>query len=465
MADVVPLLESCKWLGKRAYAILGERRVGGNPFWLAGTKVWERREPLGHIGIIATWNYPVQLLGIQLAQALVAGNTVVVKPSERAPRTQLKLLDLALEAGLPPGTLTVMPATREAGEAMLTSGRFDHVIFTGSTEVGRAIARTIAPTLTPATLELSGRDSAIVLGDANPALAARAIWGAVCANSGQTCMGPRRALVHDAVYPAFVQELERLAAKSVPRSLIDVTSVGRCRELVADAVRAGGRLVVGGQHSGSSLDAARAWSPTAVVDCPSGAALVEGRHFGAVIAVVRVRSLDEAITLHEMCDQRLATSIYTKNIALAREIAPSLGSTTVTINDTLMPTAHPAVSVGGRGASGMGLSRGVEGLLAMTRPVYVSTGKHSARRLAETPPSGLVGMTISLLMRWYGSARYNAPASPRSTMRESAGEPTGDQSARLAASGGDSATNVRHEAPNLASGSDQQAALSGGGGS
>ena len=403
MSDLLPLLAACRWLEKRAPALLAPRRIRSTPWWLSGTRIIEERAPLGTVAIIATWNYPIQLLGIEMVQALAAGNRVIVKPSENAPKTQLRLLELAIEAGLPPmGVLDWTQPTREAGAELLAehaSGlrRFDHVLFTGSTPVGREIAQALAPTLTPCTLELSGRDSAFVLEDADPVKAARAIWAAVTINHGQTCMGPRRALVHQSVDPDFVSTLRTLAAKAPVRRLINDAAADTFQRLVSTAIADGGQDAAGPNapalRDGTSVRA------TAIIDCPMATPLVEGRHFAPALAVLPVPTLSYALSLHRRCDQHLTASIFTKDIASARALAPELGATNVTINDVILPTAHPAVSIGGRGDSGWGLSRGVEGLLAMTRPVYVSTGKHGVARVLDTPGPRMAGMVTWVLMR------------------------------------------------------------------
>ncbi|MFM7799307.1 MAG: aldehyde dehydrogenase family protein, partial [Planctomycetota bacterium] len=238
--------------------------------------------------VIATWNYPLQLVGIQLTQAVVAGNRVVVKPSERSPRSQRMLLDLARAAasaaGLPPDTVTSAEATREAGRELLERERFDHVVFTGSTAVGREVALACARTLTPSTLELSGRDSAIVLADADPKLAARSIWHAATMNAGQTCMAPRRALVDRAIYQRFLDALRPLAASARPVRLADPSMADRCVQLAEAAVQAGGRSLRG------VIEPANAGSmrPLCVESCPRDTELFEGDHFGPVLAVVPV---------------------------------------------------------------------------------------------------------------------------------------------------------------------------------
>ena len=142
--------------------------------------------------------------------------------------------------------------------------------------------------------------------------------------------------------------------------------------------------------------------PTAVLDCPRDSELVDGRHFGPAIAVVRVEDVNEAIELHTRCDQHLSTSIFTAKPSRVSKLVPLLGVTSVTINDCIIPTAHPEASIGGRGDSGVGLSRGSQGLLDMTRPVFVSTSKGLARKSLSPPPAFVVGL-IARSLRWiYG---------------------------------------------------------------
>ena len=178
------------------------------------------RASLGRVLIIATWNYPIGLLGVQLVQAIAAGNHVTVKPSERSPESQRRLAGLAA-ACAPRGWIEVLDASRCEGERAVQNGAFDHVVFTGGTATGRQVAASAAQTLTPTSLELSGSDSALVLADADVRQAARRIWQAVTLNAGQTCMAPRRALVDRAIYGAFVAELAPLAAAARSVRLVD----------------------------------------------------------------------------------------------------------------------------------------------------------------------------------------------------------------------------------------------------
>jgi aldehyde dehydrogenase (NAD+) len=398
MGDVGPLLAVCKWLEKSGESELKPRRQRGGGILTVGQKVWVQRVPLGHIAIIATWNYPIHLLGVQLVQAIFPGNCVTVKPSEHAPRTQELLLSVARQTGCPESVLTWTPATREAGRTLLDGAHFDHVIFTGSTPVGQAIARTLAATLTPSTLECSGRDSALVLEDADPDLAARSIWNGVEFNGGQTCMGPRRALVHTAVYERFLAALSPFAAGARPRRLIDAHSANHTFGLARAAVEAGGRSLSGIIEPPKDNHLI----PLVIVDCPPEAELVKGDHFGPAIAVVRCESLERMLTLHGNAGQYLATSVFTSDIAQAQTLAPALGSGTVTINDCIMPTAGPLVGIGASGLAGWGVTQGREGLLALTKPLYITSTSRILRAPLGEPLPKITNHLFAFIQRWYG---------------------------------------------------------------
>lgn len=398
MGDVGPLLAVCKWLEVHGKSELKPRRQPGGGVLTLGQKLWISRVPLGHIAIIATWNYPVHLLGVQLVQALFAGNRVTVKPSEQSPRTQALLLQLAIEAGCPATHLMWTQPTREAGKTLLEQNTFDHVIFTGSTPVGQAIARSLANTLTPSTLECSGRDSALVLEDADPVLAARSIWNGVEFNGGQTCMGPRRALVHALVYDRFLKALSPFAAGVRPRRLIDAAAAERTYSLARDAVRSGGRSL-----SGILEQPQQQWMvPVAIVDCPPESELFRGDHFGPAIAIVRCESLSQMLELHRSGGQYLATSVFTSDLRQGQKLAPILGSGTVTINDCIMPTAGPLVGIGASGMAGWGVTQGREGLLAMTRPLYVTSTSRILRPPLGEPLPKITDHLFAFIQRWYG---------------------------------------------------------------
>ena len=419
VSELLPLRAALRWHERHLEALLGPAPVEGRPWWLLGQRHGTCRVPVGDVAIIATWNYPIQLLGIQLAQALAGGNRVWVKPSEHAPRTQARLVELALAAGISPDRLRMVESDRDAGPRLLASRRFDHIVFTGSTTVGRAVAAVAAESLTPTTLELSGRDSAIVCGDADPRLAARSIWQAVAMNGGQTCMAPRRALVHRSVLRPFLDAITPLAASARPRRLIDAAAATRVRDLVEGALRRGGRRVTGVPDDAGRRDP-RTIRPTAIAHVDPEAPLVAGDHFGPALAIVEVDSLEAALEIHGRCDQHLATSVFTRR---PRALAPFVGrlrASTITVNDCLLPTAHPAVSIGGSRLSGWGVSRGREGLQALTREVHLASTSTRIRVPAETPS----GRAAAWLLRFAGRGGATPPPTRRTTHPAGGADPS-----------------------------------------
>lgn len=396
VAEVMPLVASARWHARRGGRLLADRRLPGRPWWMFGQSARVRRVPLGRVGIIATWNYPIQLLGIQILQAILAGNRVVVKPSERSPESQRRLIELARAAGLPDGVLESTAADREAGAEMLSDPDLDHLVFTGSTTVGRRVAMAAAERMLPTTLELSGCDSAIVLADADPVLAARSIWNAVVFNAGQTCMAPRRVLVHADVAAAFAAAIVPLAAGAALRPMIDLPAAERHRRLVEDAVSRGGRIAA--MSTDHQTD--RRARPQVVLDCPVDAEAFSADHFGPLLAVRAYREEADLLDLHRRGGRHLATAVYTGDDANADRLVPELGGGLVTINDCLVPSAHPATSIAPVGESGWGVSRGVEGLLAMTRPVMVTrTGR---LRPPAGEPDARAKRFLEGLVRWWG---------------------------------------------------------------
>ncbi|MEO1583235.1 MAG: aldehyde dehydrogenase family protein [Planctomycetota bacterium] len=381
-SEILPLLSVCGWHRKHAARVLRDRRTPGKPLWLLGVRHRVARRPLGRVAIIATWNYPVQLVGVQIIQAFMGGNEILVKPSERSPATQNLLLDLFGRAGIATERIDASP---EAGEAMVREADFDHLVFTGSTGVGRAIARVLAERLIPSTLELSGNDSAVVLPSADPALAARCIWYALTLNHGQTCMAPHRVLVAEEVRDRFLEALRAAAADAEPRKLIDEASTERCRAVAREAVDAGGELIAGDPD-------ADPLSAIVIADAPPGSRLHRGEHFGPLLSV---RTLTDDI---EPADP-LTVSVFGEP-SEARHFAALSRAGTILINDCIIPTGHPGAPLSAAGDSGWGVSRGVEGLLAMTRPTAISSTNKKIR-LPLDPPATPVASITPWLRRLY----------------------------------------------------------------
>lgn len=344
-SEVLPVADAARWLEKHAARILRPRRVGGRPMWLMGCQDVVYRRPWGVVAVVGTWNYPLFLNAVPVLHALVAGNAVVWKPSENAPRFAELFAELVRDAGFPSGTFTRLPATREAGP-LVAEADVDFVHFTGSEPVGRQLAKRLGERLIPSALELSGCDAMFVLNNANVELAARAAWYGATLNKGRTCMATRRVFVQRDVWERFIELVNREATPS------------------------GGMIL------------------TPPPDHPAR----RESTFIPRLAVLPFDTLDEALALHAESPFRLTASIFTRNIGDARSLAARLAVGAVVINDVIAPTAHPGTPFGGRGASGWGVTQGDEGLLQMTVPqtvtVHAGTFRPHVESVLRADPAG-----------------------------------------------------------------------------
>lgn len=384
--ELLPTAAAMKFLLKEAGSILKPRRVRSTPIWLIGSRDVVHRRPWGIVGIIGTWNYPIYLNVIQIAQALVVGNGVLWKPSEVAPRTADLIHRLFLDAGIPPALLQKLPATREGG-AQLAEADVDHVVFTGSDRVGRKLAARLGERLIPSTLELSGIDAMFVLEDADMAMALHAVWFGVTLNRGQTCIAVRRVFVpRKMLSEGFLERFLEFSGSSKRKSASRSALPNNQREWIQallDAAKTHTGMRIRVMHSPwpSTADA-----PNQIIDAPvflispdATPAICREPVFGPVATFIPYDSIDHAIALSAQCPFGLSASIFTKDIAKAKELASRIRAGSVIINDALAPTAHPDTPFGGRGDAGWGVTQGREGLLGMTVPQVVTVRKGSFR--------------------------------------------------------------------------------------
>jgi acyl-CoA reductase-like NAD-dependent aldehyde dehydrogenase len=386
-SELLPLAEACRFLERQAWSLLRPRRVPSRtrPLWLWGQHDVVHRRPRGVVGIIGTWNYPLLLNGVQILQALTAGNGVVWKPSEVAPQSTAALFDLLSDS--PPGLVQMLPATREMGGA-LADADVDHVVFTGSESVGRKLAEHLGGRLVSSTLELSGCDAFFVLDDADVNLAARAAWFAASINRGQTCIAARRAFVQRPRYQAFLDALRPLVEQTAPMRLALAGQVRQADRLVEAALSEKGRLISGrtpGDGDGQTC------ALRVVADARPEWAVCQEASFAPLLAVLPFDDDRQAIEMQHHCPFGLAASIFTGKPRRAQEMAARLNVGMVTINDVIAPTAHPATPFGGRDASGWGVTQGVEGLLEMTVPQVVSV--RAGKWRPHYDPPGSTAMT------------------------------------------------------------------------
>jgi acyl-CoA reductase-like NAD-dependent aldehyde dehydrogenase len=369
VGEVLPTADACRFLERRAPALLRGRRVSfwSRPLWLFGQSDVVYRRPRGVVGIIGTWNYPLYLNAVQILHALVAGNAVVWKPSEVTPSFAELLHKLLLEAGFPADLVQRLPATREMGPALAEAG-VDHVVFTGSAAVGRKLAAKLGERLVSSTLELSGCDAQFVLDDADVGMAARAAWFGMTMNRGQTCIAVRRVFVHRPRYAEFLDLLRPLAERATPAPLTLPAQARQAEQMVEDALEHGAKLLVDGPR----ISEGGTFRPTALLDATPEMTVCREAAFAPIMAVLPFDTVEEALRLEAHSPFALAASVFTNNYPTALWVADHLRAGAVTINDVIVPTAHPATPFGGSGSSGWGVTQGAEGLLEMTVPQVVS---------------------------------------------------------------------------------------------
>ena len=370
-SELLPIASALKFLERHARRILAPRKISlwDRPLWLWGCHDVVHRRPWGVVGIIGTWNYPLFLNLVPIAQALTAGNTVIWKPSEQAPRCAQVLGRLFQEAGVEDGVLHILPATREAGP-QLAEANIDYLLFTGSETVGRQLASRLGERLIPSTLELSGCDTMWVMPDADIPLAVRAAWFGMTFNRGQTCIAVRRILVQQSIAEAFYTELKNWldhVPQSNPVQLQTPTQKEQFDRLLCDALKHGARPLPAVEK-----EVAEGCRPTFLWNVPADAAVMRETCFAPLAAIAVFDTIEQALAWTRQCSFALAASIFTQDLALAQQLAAELPAGYVTINDVLVPTAHPATPFGGRGASGWGVTQGPEGLLSLTVPQVVS---------------------------------------------------------------------------------------------
>ncbi len=325
--------------------------------------------PHGVVAVIAPWNFPLQLALVPTISALLAGNTVVLKPSEVTPLVSRTIEALLREAGLSPELVHVVHGDGETGAA-LCRAPVDMIFFTGSPATGRRVMAAAAERLVPVELELGGNDPMIVRADAPIERAARAaVWGGML-NAGQMCISVERILVDEAVAPRFrAALLDQVAALRVggPDEDADVGPIISPAQLhvverhVADAIERGARLLCGGARM---LRAGCFYEPTVLDGVTPDMAIWREETFGPVLALRTFRSDREAIELANDTPYGLTASVFTRDLAAGRRVAAQLRAGHVYVNDVVTPVGDPALPFGGFGRSGFGRYHGDAGLLA-----------------------------------------------------------------------------------------------------
>src|SRR5258705_920688 len=376
--EVVPSLDLMHYFARHTARLLRPTRIDlGHYKWMGRTSRIVYK-PLGVVGIIAPWNFPWATPLDEIVMALMAGNAVVVKPSEFTPLTALKIGEVFKEAELPKGLLEIVTGDGATGAALIDAV-VDKIIFTGSVATGKRVAEAAARHLTPVVLELGGKDPMIVLEDAKLENAARAaVWGAFC-NSGQACASIERCYVHESIASKFIElvvtETRALKQGNPQASDVDIGAMTNERQLrvvedhISDAVTRGARVLAGG-HSGEEK---QGWfhEPTVVTNVDHSMALMRDETFGPVLPIMRFGSDDEAIRLANDSIYGLTASIFTSDLARGRRVAEQIQAGTVMINEVVYTHALAQTPWGGVKQSGYGRTHGRLGLLELVIPQHI----------------------------------------------------------------------------------------------
>ncbi len=374
VADVAILT---RHYARRGPRYLADRRAPGMLPVLTGTRV--HRRPVGVVGVIAPWNYPLTLAFAEAVPALVAGNAVVLKPDPQTTLSALWGAELLEEAGLPGDLFLVVAGGGDVGAAV--TDHVDHIAFTGSTATGRKVAARAGERLIGATLELGGKNPLYVAADADVRAAARGAVRACFSNSGQLCVSVERLVLHEDVADAFLDEFVPLvremrlgAGLDYSADMGSLTSRAQLDRVVAhveDAIARGARVLAGGVHRADI--GPWFYAPTVLDDVPDDAACAREETFGPVVSVRRVASDDEAVRVMNDSEFGLNASVWTRDVARGRRIAARVEAGTVNVNDGYSAAwGSVGAPMGGFKASGLGRRHGREGIEALTEAQTIS---------------------------------------------------------------------------------------------
>ena len=354
---------------RQAPEYLSDERVKSGQLLVKGKKLILRYRPLGLIGVIGPWNYPLTNSFGDCIPALAAGNSVILKPSEITPMTSLLMAEGLRECGLPENVLQIATGRGETGAALVEE--VDMIMFTGSTRTGRRVAEAAARRLIPASLELGGKDPMIVLSDADLERAANFATYYAMQNAGQTCISIERVYVEEPVYDEFVSKVAekvralRVGAPQGPGS-VDVGAITFAPQLqtiedhVADAVQKGARVLAGGHasHAGGG----RFYEPTVLVDVDHSMKIMTEETFGPTLPIMRVADSDEAVRLANDSPYGLGSSVFTRDTERGEQIARRLETGAANVNDAMINYTALELPMGGAKASGLGSRHGAGGI-------------------------------------------------------------------------------------------------------
>jgi acyl-CoA reductase-like NAD-dependent aldehyde dehydrogenase len=412
LSDLGLTVSALAFWAKHAARYLADERV---PSWsnpvLVGRKLIVRCEPLGVVGVIGPWNFPILNSFGDCIPALMAGNCVILKPSEVTPLSSLLMAEMLDECGMPEGVFQV--ATGDGGTGAALVARVDCVMFTGSNRTGRAVLREAAEAMIPCSLELGGNDPMIVCADADLERAANAAAFYSMNNAGQACTSVERVYVEAPVYDEFVRRVtdnvrSLRQGPSTGEGTVDVGAVIFPPQLetieshVSDAVDKGAKVLVGGHRLAGS---GRFFEPTVIVDVDHSMACMRDETFGPTLPIMKVADAEEAIRLANDSDYGLQASVWTRDVTRGEQLARLLQAGAVCVNDAQINYGALNLPMGGWKTSGLGTRHGAAGIRKYCRTQsLLITRRAPKRELFMFPYRARRTRLLRWALRWlYGS--------------------------------------------------------------
>jgi acyl-CoA reductase-like NAD-dependent aldehyde dehydrogenase len=417
--EIAPVLDLMQYFARKTEKLLKPKRRGIGLYTLLGRFSKIAYHPVGVVGIIPAWNYPFSIPLGEAAMALMAGNSVVIKPSELTPFIGLKIGEIFENAGAPKDLVQIVTGDGRTGAALVDAAP-DKIMFTGSVATGKKIAAAAAKNLTSVVLELGGKDAMIVFADANLELAAdAAIWGAFC-NAGQSCSSVERLYIEESIGEKFTSMLVDRVKKlkqgvgSAEGISIGAMSSERQLKIVEDHIehfrREGATIAIGGKRNESIGELF--YEPTIITNVRNDMRAMQEETFGPTLPIATFETEEEVIRLANDSEFGLTASVWTGNVARGQRVAKQIEAGSVCVNEVLYTHGIGQTPWGGFKNSGRGRTHGLEGLMELVQPQHIHIN-----RLAILPNAWWMPYSPTATETFRGFAKYFASGSIIKTMR------------------------------------------------
>ncbi len=407
--EIAPVLDLMQYFARNTEKLLKPRKINIGLYATMGRTSKIVYQPLGVVGIIPAWNYPFSIPLGETAMALMAGNTVVLKPSELTSLIGLKIGEIFEKAGAPENVVQIVTGAGETGAALVESAP-DKIMFTGSVATGKKIAEAAAKNLTSVVLELGGKDPMIVFADANLELAAEgAVWGAFC-NSGQSCSSVERLYVEESAKEKLtnliVEKTKKLKQGKGSEKTTDIGAMSSERQLkivkdhVASFEKEGAKILTGGKSNELFFE------PTVIADADNSMRAMREETFGPTLPIAVFKTEEEAIKLANDSEFGLTASVWTRDLKKGKRVAEQIEAGSVCVNEVLYTHGIGQTPWGGFKNSGRGRTHGIEGLMELVQPQHIHVNKISILPNAWWFPYG-----ENAIKTFKGLAKYFASGS------------------------------------------------------